>query len=390
MKDFASYLDKVKADEGLKEKTKAVIINAYTNQDLQSSRIDSRKGDGAMRKLMGATASIAACLMILIGGYAYYNTPVNYVSLDINPSVELGVNAFNRVVRAEGINADGQALLKQNRVINVSVESALQELVQAAVEQGYVAEDGSTVIALTALSDNEDKAILLRDRTRDRVQLLLREKDIEAVLYADCSNLQIRSQAQDMGISPGKLRLISMMQSLDPNITVEQYRGARITEIISKANELLQSSGTAGIQSQEYERTRAMIMAADQEIYQNRQRLQDQNRIQNQYQNNGQVQAGDQVQNQTQNQYQYQNKGQVQGGDEVQNQIQNQYQYQNQLQDQTSGEQQNQVQNQYQNQIVPQIQTQSSGDQQQNQIQNQTPSPTTQEPEQNRVKQGKN
>lgn len=362
MEEFKNYLDKVKADQMLKDTTTAYVKNNYANQVLQNSNAEPGKGDSGMKRLMGAIASVAACLMLLIGGYSYYNKPVNYVSLDINPSVELGVNTLNRVVSAEGINGDGRALLEQNQVKNMSLESALQELVLGAAEQGFVAGDGSTVIALTALADNEDKGIQLRDQTRDGVQLLLQERDIDAVVYADCASMEIRNQAQQAGISPGKYRLIAWLQTLDPSITAEQYRNAKVTEIIAKGNELLQSGEKAEIQSPEWERTRTMIMAAGQAINQNQLMLQEQNRNQNQFLN------GMHTQN---------------GVLQDQQRIQSQNQTRNQLQDQTGAGQQNQVQ--YRIQSQDQIRIQAPVQQQSHY---QSESPVSAQTQQNRAQQG--
>lgn len=51
-----------------------------------------------------AKIALAACAVLIalgIGGGAYvYQTPVAYVGIDINPSIELGVNYFDRVVSA--------------------------------------------------------------------------------------------------------------------------------------------------------------------------------------------------------------------------------------------------------------------------------------------------
>jgi len=368
MEKMVKYLDQVKAEDELKAGTRNHIKNALDNIADGKNGLVTSTGGGrnfAMKKLMTAVVSVAACAMLFIGGLAFYNQPVEYISFDINPSIELGVNAFDRVVSAEGINADGQALLQQNRFRNMSVDECMQALVQEAARQGYVKEDGSTVIALTALADDSEDAVRLQDRTRDRVQQTLQERDMDAIVYTDCSNLQLREQAHEQGLSAGKYRLISLLQSLDPSISLDQYRNARVTDIIAKANQLMQQTLTTTAQSGELERTRAMIMNAAQQIQQNQ--FQNQNRQQNQTQ----VQpSGEQQQLRNQNQNQYQNG--TQSGDQQQKQEQNQYKYQNQNQTQTvnqsSGEQQqNQVQNQYQNQVRDQS---LNDDQEQYQSQN--------------------
>jgi hypothetical protein len=340
MKDFIKYMDQVKAEEELKEKTKAFIKKVSADNTLQNTVTNRnkpfRKKSFVLKKLLVAASSIAACAIMAVSGYAYYNNPVSYVSFDINPSVELGLNAFDRIVRAEGINPEGQALLLENKLYNTPVDHALEVLVQEAAEQGYFAEDGTTVIALTALADKEEKAVLLQDRSRDKVQQVIRDSDMECIVYADCSNLQLRTQAGELGLSPGKYRLIAILQALDPGITVEQYRNTRVTEIIEKINELLEQAGTERGQLGVYERNRAQITAAAQQIQERNTNLrqgQNMNREQNEVQNqnlnpsDGEQQPK-QLQNQEQNQFQEQSQNLNQ--EQEQSQEQNQEQVQNQ------------------------------------------------------------
>jgi hypothetical protein len=327
MEEFIKYLDQVRADEKLKEKTKAYIINTPANQQHSTTTNKSksgRKGDYNTMKLSGLVASLIFCTVLGLGGYAYAK-PVSYVSLDINPSVELGINAFNRVVSSEGLNKDGQGLLQEIRLKNMLAENAIQALVLEIANKNYISEDGTSVIALTAQADDEQRAVQLQDRTRDRVQQVLREKNLECVVYADCVNLELRTQARELGLSPGKFRLIGILQALDPSITVEQYRNAEVSEIIVKASELLASVDNGAAQSGEYERNRAMITATAQQIM-NMEQNQNQNQNQNQVQNRNLPE--NQVQEKEQNQIQEQNQTQEQNQILDQNQIQNQTQTQ--------------------------------------------------------------
>mgnify|MGYP006964182038 CR=1 FL=1 len=53
--------------------------------------------------------SVAACLLLLfLGGRQFYFIPTVKISIDINPSMELGVNRFDRIVSVEGYNDDGK------------------------------------------------------------------------------------------------------------------------------------------------------------------------------------------------------------------------------------------------------------------------------------------
>ena len=63
-----------------------------------SKKIYSRSA--APRPVFRRAAALAAGLVLLffIGGSWVFMTPTAYISIDINPSLELGINRFDRIV----------------------------------------------------------------------------------------------------------------------------------------------------------------------------------------------------------------------------------------------------------------------------------------------------
>jgi hypothetical protein len=176
----------------------------------------------------------------------YYKTPVNYVSLDINPRVELGLNRFDLVVEAEGINADGNSLLNGIKIMNMSADTAIETIFLKAEEKGYIRDDGSTVIAVTALSKQDDEAAKIRVQADKTLRVMISKGTLNAIVYTDSADLLLRTEAREFGLSPGKYKLILLLQSLDSDIEIDQYRNTRITDILAKANELLQQNDNKG------------------------------------------------------------------------------------------------------------------------------------------------
>lgn len=316
---FIKFMDEIKAEEELKENTKAFIKTALVKETQQktneNSKVSSLKRGFAMKKLLIAASTVVACAILGVGGYIYYNTPVNYVSLDINPSVELGINAFNSVVSVDGCNDDGELLIKESKLSNLSLEEAIATLVNEADEQGFIAEDGSTVIAVTAESDNEETATELQSKSEEGVNLTLSTKNMAAIVYADCSNLQLRTKAREMGISPGKYKLIEVLQLLDPSITVERYKNAKITDIITKAGELMASVPNSEEKLGGYGKNTEMILEAAKEVQAARVNTEGEQNINNeqeQNQNQG-ISGPEQEQNQNQEQSPSTSQSQNQG-----------------------------------------------------------------------------
>ncbi|MDD2371248.1 MAG: hypothetical protein PHQ32_04530 [Firmicutes bacterium] len=277
MKKFIKYFDNIKADEELKDKTiKFIRMSSAKNIEKQESKKQFGEGILTMKKLVGTLMSITVLALVAIGGFNIYNKPVAYVSFDINPSIELGLNFMNRVVSTKGINDDGIGLLAKTAIKNMSVEDAVQVLVKEADKDGYIYQDGSTVVALTALADKEEDAIKIQDRIRDKVEALIDEDNLNCIVYADHSNLQLRTLASENNISPGKYRLIEMLQAMDSSITVEQYRNARVTEIMLKAHDLMGIANKAQVT----EKNKNMINDTVQELL-NRNQIQENNEIKN-------------------------------------------------------------------------------------------------------------
>ena len=106
-----------------------------------------------------AKIALAACAVLIalgIGGGSYaYQTPVAYVGIDINPSIELGVNYFDRVVSAEGDNADGQDILSEINVVGMTYEEALASLNDSLMNKGYLT--ANAAVAVTVMCDDDSR-----------------------------------------------------------------------------------------------------------------------------------------------------------------------------------------------------------------------------------------
>lgn len=235
-----SALDKVKADSRLVEETEKYLRGALENQQKEKLLAFEKKSDRKMKKVLLA-ASVAAVFVIgaIAGGLRYLATPVAYISFDINPSVELGVNILNKVVTAEGVNRDGQTILQGQNIINRDLSEALDRLVDSAAQKKFIKDDGTTVISVTAESNNERKAAKLKDIGEQAVNRSINRKKFDAVVYKDCSDLALRTEAKKLGISPGKLKLIKSLQVLDPTITVDSLKDLKVSDIMLKAKELI-------------------------------------------------------------------------------------------------------------------------------------------------------
>ena len=104
----------------------------------------------------------AACFFVLIGtmsiaGYGYYNHPVSYIDVDINPSLELAVNTFDRVVNVTFFNDDAEELISEDSLTGCKPEEAVSLILQAASNSGYIVDGETSVVSLAAYGNNQSK-----------------------------------------------------------------------------------------------------------------------------------------------------------------------------------------------------------------------------------------
>lgn len=283
-----SALNQIHAEENLKDATQTFLGNNY-GENHRRRNMNVKKGDGfRMKKWVFAACACILLCGLSVGGYAYYQTPASYLSLDINPSVELGVNAFGKVVSATSYNADGSTILKGRNVTNRSVREAVQLLVQSAAQNGFINRDGSTVISLTAETNNPGTASSLEKNAGQGAQDAIQSSDATAVVYKTNVALDRRDAARKLGITPGKLNLIQKLQELDPTATVEEYKDAKVTDIMKKIIELKKSLGANGSQHSDLKG----IENATAQVEKNQEKEQNRQAGQNQEQNRQQETNG--------------------------------------------------------------------------------------------------
>lgn len=211
-------LEGVKADQELKQRTKA-----YLFQEMQKRKAKPRHG---FRYAFAA----AACVLVLalgLGGQYLVVSPVSYISVDINPSVELSLNRLDRVIDASAYNKDGKNILKDLNLKGATYAAAINEIADKAEQQGYLKKKYSFEVSVIS---------------RDKEKLI---KGIE-----DCSGYQKysgtchsispeeRSQAHEHGLSFGKYRAYQELKEYVPEITPSDCQDmsmAQIRELIEQA-----------------------------------------------------------------------------------------------------------------------------------------------------------
>lgn len=221
----------IHAEEALKDRTRAYL--AREAQGRQRRRLSGR---------MRLVPALACCLLVLLAGWGGYHTyfiPSSIISIDVNPSLELGVNRFDKVVSVEGYNEDGAALADAVDVKYMDYTQALTHILGSDAFAPYASEDAAVSIAVFGSDEQKSSKML---------------SQVEACTagyrnthcYAD--NIEVAAAAHEAGLSCGKYRAYLELHELDPAVTPEDVQGMTMREIRDRIAAL--SSGSDAGQTQ--------------------------------------------------------------------------------------------------------------------------------------------
>lgn len=199
------------AEEELKDKTREFLVKK--TRGYSKNRFVNYK----------YLVSAAACMFfVLMGGYWIYFIPTAVIRIDINPSIELDINRFDRVVSVHARNDDGQELADALSIKFSDYEEAVSEVLENEKITALLSEDEIMTIAVVGPEGEQCKRMCSQIESctsgnRNAYCYFMRSEEA--------------GKAHEMGLSYGKYRAFLELQELDPDIKPEEIQGMTMREI---------------------------------------------------------------------------------------------------------------------------------------------------------------
>lgn len=188
-------------------------------------------------RLNWVVAAAAAILLAVLSPVGYEQwalaQPAALVQIDINPSIELTLNGRQQVIRAEGLNADGQLVLNGLSLKGLTVDEATRGITAQAVAVGMLdpfADSSAVVVAVAPRGTGrltEEGASEIASKSKTAVQAEVQHqaqakgsepKTQVAAIEATKEEVQL---AQEQGITLPKLIILQEVKESYPEVTVE-------------------------------------------------------------------------------------------------------------------------------------------------------------------------
>lgn len=217
--------DSVHAEEDLKEATRAFLAG-------KAGRYGNRHAP------FQALVPAALCALFLAaGGRWLYFTPTAEISIDINPSLELGVNRFDRVISVDGYNDEGKALAEDLHLIFTDYSDALTEILESDQISSLLSDNA--VMSITVVSSGEAQS----SRLLSGAESCTAGRGNTHCYSADYGEL---AAAHGMGLSYGKYRAFLEIRDLYPDITCQEVGEMTMKEIQDLTDSCPENSGPGG------------------------------------------------------------------------------------------------------------------------------------------------
>ncbi len=196
--DLRTALERVRAMEKQKEHTLAYLA--------------ARRQRGRGRRLRPLAAACALVAVLLgVGVWQVAYTPVAYVSVDVNPSVELALNRLDRVVTATACNADAQVVLAGVDLAGKPYTQAIDTLLTSDAMAPYLTGSYALTLTVAAGSPGEEEKLVAGVHGCESYQ-----RSGGETWSADLSTV---AEAHGHGMSFGKYAAAQVLQSYDSTVT---------------------------------------------------------------------------------------------------------------------------------------------------------------------------
>ncbi|TCN00723.1 anti-sigma factor-like protein [Paenibacillus sp. BK033] len=183
----------------------------------------------------------AAAILLFFIPFFYLTTAeahpvVAYVSLDINPSIEMGVDQQQRVQELIGLNRDGQAIVSKISYKGKSVDTVAASIMSTVAAEHYLDKPDKDIVITSYMLEDKSPGEELEKTVTSAVDQKIQEaiKGIDAAKEPNVTVLsvpsEVREEASANGISSGKMAVYLMAKDEGYPIELEQIKSQSLAE----------------------------------------------------------------------------------------------------------------------------------------------------------------
>lgn len=204
--------------------------------------------------------ALAACLVLfaLFGtfqwGSGQNKAVAAYISFDINPSFEAGVDQHLHVLELRPMNQDGTKVIQQiKNYKNMPLDQFTKKVSTVLDQEGYYKQNPNIVVSTTMTSKTQNSSTKrMSTQIIQAINQIKQSPDFtrhKGSLEVLSTSLQERQAASKVGLTAGKYSLYENVKKVSPEVTAATVKTMSVKDLLKKANELNKAKQTSQLKS---------------------------------------------------------------------------------------------------------------------------------------------
>lgn len=206
--NIKAALDTIQTTQSMKRKAKAHIRRKTFDYGRNLPQLHQHH-----RRLVSSFAALA----LILSGAGLWFTPLSAIGLDINPSLELQVNALDRVICLKGINEDGRAVAEKLKLAGMPYDKAMTRILISDEMAPYL-EQGKLISIAMVGGGSHAHAEQMLNKVVCRTYALA---DEDTVYYCQVDAATVRA-AREAGLSVARYLAWQQLKQSHPEAAAEE------------------------------------------------------------------------------------------------------------------------------------------------------------------------
>jgi hypothetical protein len=207
----------------------------FVKEDVLSEIVESNRS----RKFnFGWLFAMGLALVLFVSGLQWVNTSASYIAVDINPSIILTTNPWEKVVEVEALNEDAETLLVDLVLIGLQADEAIELIIAEATEMGYIDLLAEGEVAMVTAYNRDRVDEKLSEKIRDRVQDRLEKREMAVNVVGHEAVAEQKELANELGVTLGKVLFVQKMMERYPELGGDELYTMSIKDIMIKIKDL--------------------------------------------------------------------------------------------------------------------------------------------------------
>jgi hypothetical protein len=186
----------------------------------------------------GWLLAMGLALVLFVSGLQWVNVSASYIAVDINPSIILTTNPWDKVVEVEALNEDAETLLVDLVLIGLQADEAIELIIAEATEMGYIDLLAEGEVAMVTAYNRDRVDEKLSEKIRDRVQDRLEKREMAVNVVGHEAVAEQKELANELGVTLGKVLFVQKMMEKYPELGGDELYTMSIKDIMIKIKDL--------------------------------------------------------------------------------------------------------------------------------------------------------